>query len=286
MSTRGTDVSSYQGKPDWSKVKASGIDFAILRIMNSKGRDASFEHNYCGCGENGILRGVYRYSYALTVAQAQAEAEGVLNALGGRKLELGVWLDLEWSKQRALGKAKVKQIANTWMFVIRAAGYECNIYCNFDWYKNVCGGLDAKYWLARYAKNDTGVCVYSLQPNVGEIGWQYSSKGKISGIVGNVDLDLWFGKLSAVPEENRNPYKVPTTNLRYRKAMVRFVREEVKWLQWELREAGYELAIDGKFGPKTDLALRAYQASHPETYTTAEPDGICGPKTKASLLAA
>ena len=46
---RGIDVSAYQGKPDWAKVKQSGIEFAILRIANSKGLDTSFEHNYAGC---------------------------------------------------------------------------------------------------------------------------------------------------------------------------------------------------------------------------------------------
>lgn len=287
MSMKGIDVSSYQGKPEWGKVKESGIDFAILRVMNSKGKDGSFEYNYQEAGKNGLLRGAYRYSYALTVSQAKAEAQGVLDALAGRRLEMGVWLDLEWSKQRSIGKAKVKQVAEAWMKVIRDAGYECNVYCNLDWYRNVCGGLQAKYWIARYASSDTGVVKDGLRPNVGESGWQFSSKGRVHGISGNVDMDLWYDSVSFVRPGTIavNPYKDSGKQLKYNRLTVGFAREDVRWLQWELREAGYELVIDGKFGPKTDLALRAFQAAHPGTFSGKLPDGICGSKTREALKA-
>ena len=60
---KGIDVSSWQGKPDWTKVKKSGIEFAILRIHQKDGSDASFEHNYKGCKANAIPIGGYKYSY-------------------------------------------------------------------------------------------------------------------------------------------------------------------------------------------------------------------------------
>lgn len=197
MSVKGIDVSSYQGKPDWMQVRRNGVEFAILRILNSKGKDTSFEHNYSGCAGAEIRRGVYRFSYALTIAQARKEAQEVVEALASRKLEMGVWLDLEWSRQRALGSEKVKEIADAWMKVIRDAGYECNIYCNTDWYKNICRGLNAKYWIARYPAGDNGSIKESLRPNVGEIGWQYSRKGRVPGISGNVDMDIWYGDVWA-----------------------------------------------------------------------------------------
>ena len=200
----GIDVSAYQTYPDWVKVVESGIQFAIVRIANSKGEDLTFEHNYLGCRRTGIAVGVYRYCYALSVEEAQAEAQEVLDILEGRKLDMGVWLDLERDVLRALGNDKVKEIANAWMQVIRDAGYECGIYCNLDWYKNVCGGLDAKYWIARYPAKDDGTIHESLRPNVGEIGWQYSSKGSVPGISGNVDLDQWYGEPGEInePEED------------------------------------------------------------------------------------
>lgn len=285
MESKLIDVSSYQGKPKWDQVKGAGYDGAIIRIRNSKGVDSSWEYNYQECGKYGLDRGAYRYSYALTTAQAKAEAQEVLRTLDGRKLELGVWLDLEWKNQRSLGKAKVKQIANAWMKVIRDAGYECNVYCNLDWYKNVCGGLDAQYWIARYPLDDKGIMVVKLRPNVGEIGWQFSSKGRIPGISGNVDLDVWYGTLQSVPDvsvggKTQNPYKDSGKLLKYNRLTVGIAREDVRWLQWELREAGYQLQIDGKFGPKTDLALRSYQSTHGLVV-----DGKCDPATRRALVA-
>lgn len=287
MSMKGIDVSSYQGRPEWGKVKESGIDFAILRVMNSKGKDSSFEYNYQEAGRNGLFRGGYRYSYALTIAQAKAEAQGVLDALAGRKLEMGVWLDLEWDRQRSIGKAKVRRIAEVWMKVIRDAGYDCNIYCNLDWYRNVCGDLDAKYWIARYSSNDTGVVKDGVRPNVGESGWQFSSKGRVYGISGNVDMNIWYDSVSLGKPDTIavNPYRDSGKLLKYNRLTVGLAREDVRWLQWELREAGYELTIDGKFGPKTDLALRAFQAVHPGTFSGKQPDGICGSKTREALKA-
>ena len=203
---KGIDVSSHQGYPDWGMVVESGVQFAIIRIANSAGKDPTFEHNYKGAGKTGISRGVYRYCYALTVAEAEKEAKEVLNILAGRKLEMGVWLDLERDRLRALGEYAVRKIADAWIAVIRDGGYDCNVYCNLDWYKNVCGGLGAKYWIARYAAKDDGTVPESLRPNVGEVGWQYSSKGSVPGITGNVDLDQWYtepGTVSEPEEETR-----------------------------------------------------------------------------------
>lgn len=280
MSYKMIDVSAYQGRPDWELVKKAGYVGGILRIRSSKGVDTSWEYNYAACERAKILRGAYRYSYALTTSQAQGEAREVLQALNGRKLELGVWLDLEWKNQRALGKTKVQQIANAWMKTIRNAGYECNIYCNLDWYRNVCGNLDAKYWIARYPQNDTGLLMNNLKPNVGELAWQYSRKGRVPGIQKDVDLDEWYGPLPSDSSKQKNPYKDTGRVLKYSRLTSSIAQEGVRWLQWELREAGYQLLIDGKFGPKTDLALRSFQAVHGLIV-----DGKCGAATRAALTA-
>lgn len=192
---RGIDVSSYQGKPDWPTVRAAGIEMAIIRAAIRKGKDASFEHNYTGCGLAGIQRGAYRYSYAKTVDEAVKEAMEVVQILNGRKLELGVWLDMEWKEQRALGRKAITAIAKAWIQTIQAAGYVCGIYCNLDWHKNVLdtSALQVPYWIARYPNNDHGKIKETLRPNRGECAWQYSSKGQVNGITGNVDLDEWYG---------------------------------------------------------------------------------------------
>ena len=193
MEIKGIDVSSYQGNPDWSKVSNSGIKFAILRIHQKSGTDSSFEHNYKGCKSNGILIGGYKYSYALTPAQAIDEAEDVIEVLNGRGLDFPVFYDLEWSNQRNLGKQAIENIAVSFMTRIKKAGYKVGIYCNLDWYNNVLSDVLKQYdcWIARYPASDNGTVQERLRPSVG-VGWQYSSKGKIHGINGNVDRDVFY----------------------------------------------------------------------------------------------
>jgi GH25 family lysozyme M1 (1,4-beta-N-acetylmuramidase) len=193
MELKGIDVSSWQGKPDWPKVSNSGTKFAILRIHQKSGTDASFEHNYKGCKSNGILIGGYKYSYALTPAQAIDEAENVISVLGGRGLDFPVFYDLEWSQQRSLGKQAIENIAVAFLTRIKKAGYKVGIYCNLDWYNNVLSDALKQYdcWIARYPANDNGSVQERLRPTVG-VGWQYSSKGKVPGISGNVDMDVFY----------------------------------------------------------------------------------------------
>jgi GH25 family lysozyme M1 (1,4-beta-N-acetylmuramidase) len=193
MELKGIDVSSNQGKPDWAKAAKSGVKFAILRVHQRDGIDSSFEYNYKGCKSNGILVGGYKYSYALTPAQAIDEAEDVIAALNGRGLDFPVFYDLEWSNQRKLGKQAIENIAVAFLTRMKKAGYKVGIYCNLDWYNNVLSDALKKYdcWIARYPANDNGSVQERLRPPVG-VGWQYSSKATIPGITGNVDRDVFY----------------------------------------------------------------------------------------------
>lgn len=193
MELKGIDVSSNQGKPDWAKTAKSGVKFAILRVHQRDGIDSLFEYNYKGCKSNGILIGGYKYSYALTPAQAIDEAEDVIAALNGRGLDFPVFYDLEWSNQRKLGKQAIENIAVAFLTRMKKAGYKVGIYCNMDWHKNVLTDELRKYecWIARYPANDNGSVQERLRPTVG-VGWQYSSKGKVDGINGNVDMDVFY----------------------------------------------------------------------------------------------
>lgn len=194
MEIKVIDVSSDQGKPDWAKVANSGIKAAILRVHQRYGVDSSFEHNYKGCKQNGILVGVYKYSYALTPAQAVDEAENVIAVLAGRGLDFPVFYDLEWEQQKSLGKHAIENIAVSFLTRIKKAGYKVGIYCNVDWYKNYLSDNLKKYdlWLASYPKNDNGTIQERLRPSTG-VGWQYSEHGKILGISANdVDLDVFY----------------------------------------------------------------------------------------------
>lgn len=193
MEIKGIDVSSYQGKPDWAKVAKAGYKFAVLRIHQKTGVDSSFEYNYKGCKSNGILIGGYKYSYALTPAQAIDEAEDVISALNGRGLDFPVFYDLEWSNQRKLGKQAIENIAVAFLTRMKKASYKVGIYCNLDWYNNVLSDVLKKYdcWIARYPASDNGSVQERLRPSVG-VGWQYSSKGKVPGINGNFDMNVFY----------------------------------------------------------------------------------------------
>ena len=101
---KGIDVSAFQGDINWKTVANYGMGFAILRITEAGNViDSTFETNYKGCVKNKIPVGVYKYSYASTIAEIQNEARKVVSILNGRELDYPVWLDLEWNNQRALG---------------------------------------------------------------------------------------------------------------------------------------------------------------------------------------
>ncbi len=195
MEIKGIDVSSYQGKPDWAKVAKAGYKFAILRIHQKTGVDNSFEYNYKNCKSNGILAGGYKYSYALTPTQAVDEAEAVIEVLNGRGLDFPVFYDLEWSRQESLGKQAIENIAVAFLTRIKKAGYKVGIYCSRSWYINYISDNLKKYdcWIANYPKPqlDNGTLQERLRPSIG-VGWQYSSKGKVSGINGSVDMNVFY----------------------------------------------------------------------------------------------
>ena len=106
------------------------------------------------------------------------------------------------------------------------------------------------------------------QPQIGGmIGWQYSSKGSVNGISGNVDMNVWYKEISAGVEVavSENPYPEPT-RLLYRKAIMQR-GDYVKWLQYELIRHGClaelnakgKTNIDGKLGNNTSAAIGVFQ---------------------------
>lgn len=209
---RGIDVSSYQGNIDWKQVKESGIQFAILRSTLKSGKpDSKFIEYIKGCDDNKIDVSVYKYSYALTENQAIAEANTVISLLNGRKCK--IWLDLEDKSQLPLGKTGISKIANAFIKTCENKGYSVGIYCNLDWIKNYIDDSLKKYdlWIARYGKN-SGQLEEKYKPNVNEKIWQYSSRGKIPGINGDVDLNIIYsGYIHSSTPTIKNIVKVNTT---------------------------------------------------------------------------
>ena len=203
MEIKGIDVSAWQGKIDWKTVADYGMGFAILRITEAGNVvDSQFENNLAGCNKYDIPVGVYKYSYAMTIAEIQREARKVVSTLNGRRIQFPVVLDLEYNDQRSLGSESIHKMADAFREIVEAAGYKFAIYCNVDWYENVICSYLKKYdfWIARYPANDDGWLQERLRPDFG-VGWQYSSKAKIPGISGTVDRNVFYKDYSEETEK-------------------------------------------------------------------------------------
>lgn len=195
----GVDVSHYQKNITWSAVAASGRKFAILKCQyeaQSHRKDEYFEANYEGAGLNGLARGVYIYIARASMSNPEDDAYSLLNHLQGRKLEYGIWLDLEDKSVEEKGKAYIRHLVYIYSKIFRRAGYYVGIYCNRDWYLRLIHDdlkRDFDFWIARYPSKDNGV--YNPNSNLKPsaqiaVAWQYSSKGNVPGISGKCDLDV------------------------------------------------------------------------------------------------
>lgn len=213
----GIDVSHYQGNINWKAVSSSkNVNFVIMKAMyeSNKKPDETFEANYAGATDAGINKGVYNFIGSVSASNPDEDARAFLNILNGRKLEYGIWLDVESKNLRDLGKNKVEEVIIKEAEIFTSAGYYVGIYCNLDWYKNVITDkikkmFDGRFWIARYPKNDNGIAVGKLSPAEicpESIGWQYSSKGKVNGIIGNVDMDMFWGEIKTNIEPKQNTY--------------------------------------------------------------------------------
>ena len=196
---QGIDVSEFQGRIDWNAVKASGIDFAILRVgfgaPSWGGRvDHQFSRNISECERLGIPYGVYLYSYAWDDQQAADEASMVIDCLSGHNPRLPVYYDLEDNSIIADGrKSGIASRAKTFCNKISAAGYKPGIYANLNWFKTVLTDSVFKssswdHWIAQYNSQCDYTGNYSF--------WQYKSNGKVPGINGNVDMNYAYVDVS------------------------------------------------------------------------------------------
>ena len=187
MKTKGIDVSKWQGNIDWTKVKSAGIEFAMLRGGFGKTAsqiDSKFEQNYRNAKAVGMPVGVYHYSYAKTVEDAKREAQFCLSYLKGKSFEYPIAFDIEDNSQANLGKSTLTAIAKAFCEEVEKAGYYVCIYANLDWLKNrldMVALSNYDVWVAQWASKCTYGGVYGM--------WQYSDKGSVNGISGNVDMD-------------------------------------------------------------------------------------------------
>lgn len=240
MEMKVIDVSKHQGKIDWEKVK-DHIDGVIIRCgygsdIRSQD-DVRFKENVEACIKYGIPFGVYLYSYAKTIAGAKSEALHVLRLLGQYedKLSFPVYYDLEETG------TEVGAVERALVFgdMIEAAGFWCGIYANQYWWRTYLkNGLDRfTKWVAKYStEKPTGISgTYDM--------WQYTSKGSIPGINGNVDINICYRDL---PGEIKGIAKAPVPAKKSNEE----IAKEVLAGKWgvgverknRLTEAGYDYA--------------------------------------------
>ena len=312
MSKKGIDVSEFQGKIDWEKVKNDGIEFAILRcgygMDFSNQDDVEYERNANECERLGIPYGVYLMSYANTVEKARSEAKHVLRLIEGRKISLGVWYDIEDNgTSGAINKETLTNIINTFCNTIKNAGHKVGVYANLNWLENkIEKTIKDNYdiWVAQYYSK----CEYEGK----YIMWQHTSSGKVNGISTNVDMNILYKDLPVINNNDNNNSKTnnseivkslqkalnkdyncgldvdgiigPLTTKAVNNNMVRnfTVGEFARWVQERLIAKGYslnEFGVDGRYGNESEKKVKEFQAN-----CGIDVDGIVGINTVNRLI--
>ena len=264
MRSKGIDVSEHQGVIDWAKVAKDGVQFAVIRAGYGRElsqKDKQFERNYAGAKAAGIQVGAYWYSYANSVERGEQEARTCLKVLEGKCFELPIFFDQEYEKSiLALSNKTRTDIVLKFLETVKGAGRKVGLYSstNFITTKLQADRLTAyPLWLAEYG---------SKLHYTGKVwAWQYTSKGRVAGIRGNVDCN--HGYFEQVNTTNTNLFRKGDRG------------DDVKLLQHRLNILGSQLAEDGIWGVQTDSAVRGYQYKAGLTV-----DGIVGAKTRAALI--
>ena len=193
----GVDVSAFQGKVDWKKVKQSGIDFAIIRLgyrgyeSGKLVEDEYAKINLKNAKEAGLRIGAYFFSQALNIKETDQEIQFMLKILGDTRLDMPIVLDWEipanTARTRNMDARTLTDIQRHFCGFMRDKGYQPMIY--FNWHQSehlyVLHELeDYPFWLALYQDRMT----YPWKVEM----WQYTDKGKVPGIAGNVDLNVYM----------------------------------------------------------------------------------------------
>lgn len=192
---QGIDVSKYQGSIDWQKVRAAGIEFAIIRIGWAgyeggidEGKDPTFDANMRGAIAAGIPVGAYVYSYCKTETAARRAAREAAALCAPYRLTMPLVFDLEDSATyTSLGKAAATAIADAFLDEVEKAGYYAMLYSYKSFVQTLLDmGKLAKYdfWLAHYTSQTDYKGPYGI--------WQYTSDGSVPGINGRVDMNIAY----------------------------------------------------------------------------------------------
>ena len=195
MAVNGIDVSEFQGKIDWTKVKKDGVEFAILKLGNiydydTNYKDSKFDTNYKEARKRGIKIGAYIYSYCNSVDTLKKGLKWVFEKLENKKLDLPIYLDMEDKDIQGESKASLTEQCNEFAKFVKNKDYMAGVYANVNWLKNELNPADfdkdLSVWVAQYYKK----CEYTGKYDI----WQYASNGNVSGINGNCDMNYLYNE--------------------------------------------------------------------------------------------
>jgi GH25 family lysozyme M1 (1,4-beta-N-acetylmuramidase) len=293
--SKGIDVAKWNTITDYNAAKKAGVEFAIVKVINSSNTaDSSFVKHVTGFRNAGIPCNMgYTYSYANSETKATTSA----NAFVKYAKEQGInymWLDLEDTCMRGLG-SKLVNIINIYKKIAENNGMSFGIYTYAYYYtayiKPYISQLkNIPFWIARYPSTkdmkitDSVPDKSNLPSGIDISGWQYSSKGVINGIKGYVDLDIWYenktvSTATTTISTAKNPFTEPTTNCK-----VGTLGNDANWCLWYLWRFGY-LTTNGQ--PDNTLINGVYGKDTAEIVKTVQKllgltaDGIVGKQTRA-----
>ncbi|MDE5804206.1 MAG: hypothetical protein K2I22_14985 [Lachnospiraceae bacterium] len=193
----GIDVSKWQGEIDWDKVKNDGIEFVIIRcgyrgsVTGTLVEDPYFEQNIRGATAAGLQVGVYFFTQAVNEVEAVEEASMVVSLIRDYELTYPVFIDTEGAggngRADSLSVESRTAVCEAFCTTVENAGFEAGVYASRNWYnKNLETAFLEKFaiWLAEYRSVPIYQGYYQM--------WQYTSKGSVNGISGNVDMNISY----------------------------------------------------------------------------------------------
>lgn len=186
----GIDVSKYQGTINWKKVAADDVTFAMCRATYGTDIDPTFVTNAKGAYDNGLHVGAYHYARFNSSATVKKEAEAFIKQLKKVTITYPVALDIEANPSK-LSKVKLTNLCIEFMEILKENGYKVVVYSYQNFFTgslSLNGLKNYNKWVANYLEEPT---------SIDRVMWQYSSKGRVSGISGDVDLNVAYGGLSS-----------------------------------------------------------------------------------------
>jgi len=195
----GIDVSAFQGQIDWQKVADSGIQFAIVRLgyrgYGKAGKmveDEYAKQNLKGAREAGLAVGAYFFSQALSIDEVDEEIEFLLNILGDFQLDMPLILDweqvgVETARTNNMDARTLTNMQLHFCKVMSEKGYQPMVYFNWSQSSRLLYLSELEeypFWLALY--QDRMTYPYKVEM------WQYTDQGRVPGIQGNVDINVYM----------------------------------------------------------------------------------------------